>query len=170
MKLNVVEESITSALFELMKKNDYAKITITDIVKKAGVSRVSYYRHFSTKKDVLIRYFDIEKQNFASTFLPYYSTQNWSGFIKELFRSFKQKNDTIASLKKAGLERLYLEYLTEQLESVFAHVFENKYYAVSIAGAVYNTCLCWLNRNFEDSIDIVSEPFVQLQEQFRIKK
>ena len=35
-----------SALLELMLEKDYAKISIGEIAKKAGVDRSSYYRHF----------------------------------------------------------------------------------------------------------------------------
>ena len=37
---------ITQALFKLMQEYEYEKISVTDIVKKAGVGRVSFYRHF----------------------------------------------------------------------------------------------------------------------------
>ena len=37
----IVKESIETALIELMEKKSFADITITEIVTKAGVSRVS---------------------------------------------------------------------------------------------------------------------------------
>ena len=43
-----------SALLELMLEKDYAKISIGEIAKKAGVDRSSYYRHFKSKDHIIL--------------------------------------------------------------------------------------------------------------------
>jgi len=48
-----------SALLELMLEKDYAKISIGEIAKKAGVDRSSYYRHFKSKEDIISFFFDM---------------------------------------------------------------------------------------------------------------
>lgn len=48
--------SISIALVELMKTKPYEEISVTEIVKKAGVSRNAYYRNFESKNDVLIEF------------------------------------------------------------------------------------------------------------------
>lgn len=40
----LAKECIFTALMLLMEKQDYEKITITDIARRAGVSRMTYYR------------------------------------------------------------------------------------------------------------------------------
>lgn len=49
----ITQESIQDALIILMGKKEYSEISVTEIVKKAGVSRTAYYRNFSSKDDVL---------------------------------------------------------------------------------------------------------------------
>ena len=44
---------IMDALIQLMHTKDYNDITITDITKRAGVSRMSYYRNYKSKDDIL---------------------------------------------------------------------------------------------------------------------
>lgn len=46
-------ECITTAIVKLMKVKDYAKITVTDICEKAGVSRAGFYRNYKDKEDVM---------------------------------------------------------------------------------------------------------------------
>ena len=53
----IVQESIFTALIQLMQK-EFHNITITEITEKAGVSRMSYYRNYSSKEDILIKYLD----------------------------------------------------------------------------------------------------------------
>lgn len=52
----ITRKCIQDALIILMNKKPYAEITVTDIVKKAGVSRTAYYRNYNSKDDVLENY------------------------------------------------------------------------------------------------------------------
>lgn len=46
-------DSMFTALKLLMKEKDYSEITITDIVKRAGFSRMAFYRNYSSKDEIL---------------------------------------------------------------------------------------------------------------------
>lgn len=48
-----VKECIQTALINLIREKQYDEISITDIVKEAGVSRSSYYRNFNSKDCIL---------------------------------------------------------------------------------------------------------------------
>ena len=52
------KEWIEEALFVLLKQKPFSKITITDITKKAGVARLTFYRNFAKKEDILQYHFD----------------------------------------------------------------------------------------------------------------
>lgn len=46
-------ECIRTALFYLLKNNSFDKITVTSIIKRAGVSRAGFYRNYDSKEAVL---------------------------------------------------------------------------------------------------------------------
>ena len=48
-----VVDQIIQALYALMGEKDYADITVTEVIKRAQVSRASFYRHFSSIGDVV---------------------------------------------------------------------------------------------------------------------
>ncbi|HIT89368.1 MAG TPA: TetR/AcrR family transcriptional regulator [Candidatus Merdenecus merdavium] len=48
------KESLALALIYLMEKKDYNDITVTDLAKRAGVSRLTFYRNFETKEQILV--------------------------------------------------------------------------------------------------------------------
>ncbi|HIS07210.1 MAG TPA: TetR/AcrR family transcriptional regulator, partial [Candidatus Choladocola avistercoris] len=52
----MTKECLYTALLLLMEKKPYEDITITEIAKKAGVSRMSYYRLYKSKDDILEQY------------------------------------------------------------------------------------------------------------------
>ena len=48
-----LKECISDALYRLLSEKDLNKITVEDITQNAGVGRVTYFRHFSFKEEVL---------------------------------------------------------------------------------------------------------------------
>lgn len=47
------QDYIQEALLQLIQQKAYDKITITDIAKRAGVTRISFYRNFDSKDAIL---------------------------------------------------------------------------------------------------------------------
>ena len=47
------QEYIITALLQLLHKKAFAQISVTEVCRKAGVSRMSFYRHFESREDVL---------------------------------------------------------------------------------------------------------------------
>ena len=52
----LVIESMTQALLQLMEKKPLDEISATELCDRAGVSRQSYYRNFSSKEEILSEY------------------------------------------------------------------------------------------------------------------
>ena len=49
-------QCIGESVISLMQTKDFQDITVSDIVKKAGVSRMTFYHYFQTKNDALVNY------------------------------------------------------------------------------------------------------------------
>lgn len=77
-------ECLLNALLVLMEKQEFSKITITELCKKAGVTRLTFYRHFESKEDVLQDYF---YKIFQIFFQECVLNSNYS-FIETLSRCF----------------------------------------------------------------------------------
>ena len=45
---------ITESLLKLMEEKDFSKITITEIIKNADLTRQTFYRNFDSKEDILM--------------------------------------------------------------------------------------------------------------------
>ena len=58
-----VRDCITEALFKLMKSKDFNDITVSMLVKTAGVSRNSFYRNYQSMEDIIRQYLIDEVQN-----------------------------------------------------------------------------------------------------------
>lgn len=52
------KEWITIALLELLKTKQLSKLNISEVVKKAGVSRMAFYRNYESLEQVLKEYYE----------------------------------------------------------------------------------------------------------------
>ena len=67
---NRTKALISLAVYQLMiRKIDYDDITVKDICKTSGVSRMSFYRYYSKKDDIFIDYCDERFAEFYENFL-----------------------------------------------------------------------------------------------------
>ena len=170
MKQNDIDTKITNALISLMSEKDYKSISITDIVNKAGLSRVTYYRHFNTKEDILIRYFELTKNRFVEQTMSA-GTMNADSnevIILALFLYFKANMNANKCLRKAGLDGELLKFLSEEFLDNLPIKLE-KYTAICIAGGLFNVLINWLDNDCKDPIDEVSKPFIEIQESLKNK-
>jgi AcrR family transcriptional regulator len=62
-------QKITEALLNLMEKEPFEDITVTDITRQAGVARLTFYRHFENKEQVLLTHLDAIFESYLSEIL-----------------------------------------------------------------------------------------------------
>lgn len=145
---------ITTALFSLMEKADYADITITEITRRAGVGRATFYRHFSSKDDIIRKYFALQIPRHIAMF-PYRPRRKEECYdiVFSIFSSFKEYKPTMQLILKAGLESIYLDFLNEEFAAMFERQFSEhgSYAAFYFAGSLYNVCIQWLRRDCAES-------------------
>ena len=81
----IVTESITIALIQLMEKKDFNDISITELTKRAGVGRVSFYRNFENKEDVLRKYLNDIQYEFMISREANRHDINFTEYITDIF-------------------------------------------------------------------------------------
>ena len=86
---NMVRECIFTSLIALMEKREYQDITITSITKKAGVSRMAYYRNYRSKDDIFISYLDELFEVYSDEILNYENIDVYQ-FTLKFFANFRQ--------------------------------------------------------------------------------
>ena len=112
---------IVEALFRLMDRCDYDKIRITEIVAEAGVGRVTFYRYFKKKEDVILYYFEHNARGFVLS-QKYYPRckEDHVMVATDVFAKFKENVDVFRLIRKARLEYVYLDYLNKSFAESFA--------------------------------------------------
>lgn len=138
----VVKESITQALLELMKTKHISEITVKEITERAGVGRVSFYRNYGSKETVIIRYMDELTIEWGKAF----EQEENPNIIKSLFTHFYQDKDLLNLLYSSGLEHLILQSLRNVCGPKPEHNNIQAYWQAMLSGAIYSWCIEWIHR------------------------
>ena len=117
------KQAIYSALVELMESEEYEDISITDIAKKAGVSRMTYYRNYKEKDDILLDRFkellDDKYSGLISTAKAMKGNEAWKALAHEC-----AKNALTMTIVRAGLFEYMIRYTEGFLTKVYQEVFD----------------------------------------------
>lgn len=141
----LVSSYITDALLFLMEHEDYHNISITDLCKKAGVTRMSFYRNFESKEDILRKWLKDVTEQFLKESGISYRDDTSRDYIVTLFTHLKQYRKICSAICRAGLSYL----LKDEFDRVFLYIHRDEYgdyKSYFHAGGIYNVFLLWLVR------------------------
>ena len=152
---------IMDALLQLMHTKDYEQITISELTRKAGVSRMSYYRSYSSKDSILTDYMHRILKEYAEELKgPAFQAdfQTYDHILWSLKYLQKYKNYVLC-LKKAnrseillhGLD-LYMLSVTKPLDKSALERYELYYYS----GALYNIFMHWIEDDMKEDIEVIA--------------
>ena len=87
----LTREAIETALLQLLEKKDLAKISISELVKRAGVSRAAFYRNYDSKEAILESVFKRSVHNIMEQLSHYDVKTDLYLVWVHLFRAAKKK-------------------------------------------------------------------------------
>ena len=86
---------------ELLKKKPFSEITVSDLVKKSGASRASFYRNYQSKEQIVDEYLE---QIFGTIIDQYpISAENIREQVLNIFTEIYKWKSELEILRKAGL-------------------------------------------------------------------
>ena len=150
-----VKDKITEALFALLKEKPLDEISVTEITEKAKVARVSFYRNYDSKEDVLCTLVEDVLELFRSQIDPdagegFYSYEN----VLLSFRFFYQWRDYFVDMYRSNFAALLLESMNQFHESVVGTMPMNsidRYQLYLYIGALFDVATVWLQNGAQES-------------------
>ena len=154
----VTREAIDIAMLDLLEKQDFDKITIMSIVKRAGVSRQSFYRNYASKEDIIIEIEERLLHVFSESLNDKKYKNNLSLWFKDFFVRIKQNEKFISILIKANLTDVLFSKAPFIIEDWMGnHTDTLHYYIVGSLGAVKAVTIAWFERGMKESPDEMSD-------------
>lgn len=157
----IVRESIETALIELMQKKPFGEITVSEIVKKAGVSRVSYYRNYYYKEDVLFAAMDKIAAKWKEE-----SDKTEGEISDKAIELFEMERPLLGVIYKNNLEHLMYK-LVRKYCGLEEKIDNNglAYLLSFFAGAFYGWCDEWVKRGMQETPEQIREMFKKMDEE-----
>ncbi len=114
------EKRIAMALLDLLNVKPFEKISISEITEKASVSRVSYYRHYSSREDILIKH-SVFIVDCIVNDARNREISNAKDFWNRLYKDLGETK-IACNMQKAGLEEEFFHIFEEGMSVVFSEI------------------------------------------------
>ncbi len=161
----LVKDRLLAALIEFISYKEPSKVTVTELIEKAGVARASFYRNFKSIEDIIEygitqmaeRYHEGRgalEEDFHSRELMVYK-----------FRFYKEHARLVLTFHQANVNTSLLDIITDceisahgDMPAASLEKYELYYYS----GAFYNMMLCWLESGTKETPEVMADEFLRL--------
>lgn len=159
-----VKDAIAKSYFTLLRQKKNEDIAITEIVNKAKVSRMAYYRNFETKLDIIEYYLRETMWHDLSERLTE-ETEFWTlEYGIAFFDVMKKYKDVILLLDDCGYSNMILKEFNLRNEELAGDMPANsieRYNLYYASGGSFNASLKWLRGGCKESSKEMAESFLR---------
>lgn len=160
----ITKESIFTALMILMEQKKFKEISISEIAKKAGVSRMAFYRNYNVIEDIIISYINEFFEEYSKQILGYEKIDNYES-VHSYFSYFRKHEKLITNLINSNLTNLLLDKSVEYFhtlsqESVCKKAYspiKERYIIEFMAGGLFKVLIEWVKSGMKESDDDMSK-------------
>ena len=158
-----LKECIADAIIVLIKEKPIEKISIDEIVKRAGVGRATYFRSFRSKNEAITFKFikmweqycelnDVKvRDSFDLNNAQHFFEYNYS--IRHILEIVYR-----AGLQEAIHESFYRIMVTMERNSDISSLYREKFYAHGLYGLLDE----WVKRGFSETPDEMAQMLIQI--------
>lgn len=151
---------IAKTLIQLMKSKELDDITITELVKKANVSRMTFYKYYKSKKEVLSDYmYEIVNEYIKET----REREDIGSFpefkrICHCFEFFKQYSPFMIILINSNMYSVIINAVNDYMDTyVLPTSRYSRYELYYYAGALCNIYIKWLESGMQEAPEEIAK-------------
>lgn len=143
-----VKECMTTALIEMLKIKPMESISITELTNKAGVSRVSFYRNFESKEDIIRKYLGVLIKEWGEEFER---TGSPDTLVESIFSHYYKHKDLFILLNKRGLSYISLQNVIDVCGPTKDQDNHTAYTRAFFSHGLYGWIEEWFNRGMKET-------------------
>ena len=143
---DMVMESLTQALLQLMEKKPLSKINVSELCTRAGVGRVSFYRNFDSMDDILVQHLKKCTDEWWRDFSQKEVESFYTDFWPELLEQYRANGHLVRLLYENNASHLIKDHIFACCRTTFEVDEEESYARAALAGALYGMVDEWIKR------------------------
>ena len=145
-----VKRQITAALLNLLKEKKLADISVSELTEMAGVGRVSFYRNYQTKEDILREESDRLIQEWGKLYEANPESAPETLF-PSLFDFYREHRDFYTTLYEAGMSTIMMDTIISTIQITLEMPNLEAYMKSFWAYGIYGWMLEWIKRGMQES-------------------
>lgn len=134
------KDFITTAMLQLLSKEKLSTLTVSQVCKRAGVSRMAFYRNFDGLEQILYEY---HQPKIAAIFDMLRQNPEESVKFDSQLKFFNTFGDVLLLSTERGFEPIIMRIFTEEMEKFYA-ADGDEYWTAFMSAAVYAIWRKWL--------------------------
>lgn len=149
-KNTYVKKQITAALLALLKEKPLSEISISELTSRAGIGRVSFYRNYESKEDILKE----ESERLIREWGRFYESNPESApetLFPSLFDFYRDHKDFYTTLYHAGMSSIMMETIVSTIRITPEMQNLEAYMKSFWAYGIYGWMLEWIKRGMQES-------------------
>ncbi len=155
-KQSYARTELTKALLQLLDRKRLDGISVSELCEKAGVSRLSFYRNYSSLEDILNQYLKTITATFLDDTSVNFRTTPKKEFILYLLTHISRYRKIVSTLVRNDLSYL----LKSEFDDAFLRsvdLYHDPYRCYVASGAYFNLVYYWFVNGCKETPEELSE-------------
>lgn len=134
------KDFITTAMLQLLANENISTLTVSQVCKRAGVSRMAFYRNFNGLEQILYEYY---QPKLAAIFITIHQNSQDSVKFDSQLKFFNAFSDVLLLSVDRGFESIIKRIFSEEMEKFYA-AEGDEYWTAFMSAGVYAIWRKWL--------------------------
>lgn len=162
-KNTYVKEQITKTLLLLLETKNIDDISISELTSAAEIGRVSFYRNYKNKEDILLQEADRLLAQWGGIFQAMPSNEEYNSFFLSLFDFFQNNKSFFTTLYQSGLSHIIMDTIVATADILPQTPNLDAYLKSFWAYGVYGWIIEWIKRGMQESSQELLQLFKNAQ-------
>ncbi|AII13820.1 Transcriptional regulator [Lactococcus lactis subsp. lactis NCDO 2118] len=162
---------IIEGMMLCLEKYTINELPLTEVCKKAGVSRMTFYQHFKNKEEVVLEYFELIYDKFLKELLELESINSLI-LSEKLVGLFVEQEEEIEKAVKGNYYSLIFQVFAQKMTIFYNETTtwadylgtKQKFWNDFMAAGLFYVLGNWVKKGCQDSYDEVVKMVVEFHE------
>ncbi len=142
-------DCLINSFLILLKEKKYEELSVSELCKKAGISRMTFYRTYHSKEEVFYRYIDrlVEDYKIEITHDKGFASYIRLEYIELIFAYFRKYSEVVKCMVENHIDDyLRKKFIRTELNLTLDSDVDNnsRYTAIAYANALYGLLTDWI--------------------------
>lgn len=152
----ITKTCLQTALIDLLSVKNMNDITVTELSRKAGVSRTAFYSNYQTVNDVLAEL--INGHLVILNDFIWDAINNKEDMFFPIIKRMNENYDLYSLILKSDIDKTAFFQMKEYIKQQYPHIDGETYYTlIGLIGLLRGIILEWFANNCRESIEFISQ-------------